>query len=73
MYMGNLVVVALGATILLFGITYEYTKLKKGHTNNNNEGPASSLWRTRSLGRSFLKMIRLLFLAAQSDTEPSDG
>ena len=36
--MNSVVVVGLGATILLFAITYEYTKLKKGHTNNDNEG-----------------------------------
>ena len=36
--MNNVVVAGLGATILLFGITYEYMKVKKGHTRGDNEG-----------------------------------
>ena len=42
--MDNVVVAGLGATtttgsILLFGVTYEYSmKVKKGHTSNDNEG-----------------------------------
>ncbi len=37
------VAVGLGVTILLFAITYEYTKLKKGHTNNDNGSDSESL------------------------------
>ena len=36
--MDSVVVAGLGATILLFGITYEHMKVKKGHMSNDNEG-----------------------------------
>ena len=53
----NLVLVAgTGATILLFAITYEYMKVKKGHTSKDNEGPIIVAW----LGTFFL-----LFLATK--------
>ena len=58
--MDKVVVVGLGATILLFAITYEYTKLKKGHTNNENEG----LIIAAEFGA-----ILLLFLATQEYTK----
>ena len=37
--MNNVLVAGTGATILLFAITYEYMKVKKGHTSNDHEGP----------------------------------
>ena len=37
--MDNVLVAGTGATILLFAITYEYMKVKKGHTSNDHEGP----------------------------------
>ena len=37
--MNNVLVAGTGATILLFAITYEYMKAKKGHTSNDNGGP----------------------------------
>ena len=37
--MNNVLVAGTGATILLFAITYEYMKVKKGHTSNDNGGP----------------------------------
>ena len=58
--MDKVVVVGLGASILLFAITYEYTKLKKGHTNNDNEG----LIIAAEFGA-----ILLLFLATQEYTK----
>ena len=36
--MDNVLVAGTGATILLFVITYEYMKVKKGHTSKDNEG-----------------------------------
>ena len=58
--MDKVVVVGLGASILLFAITYEYTKLKKGHTNNDNE----VLLIVAEFGA-----ILLLFLATQEYTK----
>jgi len=36
--MENVFVAGTGATILLFALTYEHMKRKKGHTSNDNEG-----------------------------------
>ena len=36
--MNNVLVAGTGATILLFAITYEHMKVKKGHTSNDHEG-----------------------------------
>ncbi len=62
--MDNIVVVGLGATILLFAITHEHTKLKKGHTNNDNEG----LIIVAEFGT-----ILLLFLVTQEYTKLKGG
>ena len=35
---GLVVVAGFGATILVFAVTYEYMKIKKGHTSKKNEG-----------------------------------
>jgi hypothetical protein len=48
----------------VFAITYEYTKLKKGHTNNDNEG----LIIVAEFGT-----ILLLFLATQEYTISTQG
>ena len=36
--MESVFVAGTGATILLFALTYEHMKRKKGHTSNDNEG-----------------------------------
>ena len=54
--MDNVVVAGLGATILLFGKTYEHMKLKKGHTSNDNGGPIIA---------AYIGTLVLLFVATK--------
>ena len=41
---GLVVVAGFGASILVFAATYEYMKIKKGHTSNKNEGLVIVAW-----------------------------
>ena len=54
--MNNVLVAGAGATILLFAITYEYMKVKKGHTSNNHEGPIIA---------AYIGTLVLLFVATK--------
>ena len=54
--MNNVLVAGMGATILLFAITYEYMKVKKGHTSNDHEGPIIA---------AYIGTLVLLFVATK--------
>ena len=54
--MNNVLVAGTGATILLFAITYEYMKVKKGHTSNDNGGPIIA---------AYIGTLVLLFVATK--------
>ena len=54
--MNNVLVAGTGATILLFAITYEYMKVKKGHTSNDNWGPIIA---------AYIGTLVLLFVATK--------
>jgi len=41
---GLVVAAGFGASILVFAATYEYMKIKKGHTSNKNEGLFIVAW-----------------------------
>ena len=41
---GLVVVAGFGAIILVFAATYEYMKIKKGHTSKKNEGLVIVAW-----------------------------
>jgi hypothetical protein len=53
--MNNVLVAGTGAIILLFAITYEYMKVKKGHTSNH-EGPIIA---------AYIGTLVLLFVATK--------
>ena len=54
--MNNVLVAGTGATILLFAITYEHMKVKKGHTSNDHEGPIIA---------AYIGTLVLLFVATK--------
>ena len=54
--MNNVLVAGTGATILLFAMTYEYMKVKKGHTSNDHEGPIIA---------AYIGTLVLLFVATK--------